>query len=121
MKKLSLGVLLALAVIALAQPAVADTCTFQGSCLRFSRNCDFQATGSCTNGANPTFSWECFDPPAFYTGATITHDFNDGVAASSCKLTCTCAGNPQTTTTLQRFTCFSIGVPGCIFPDQGYN
>jgi hypothetical protein len=36
-------------------------------------------------------------------------------------LTCSCAGNPSTTTTLSRPVCFSIGVPGCIFPDRGYN
>lgn len=120
MKKLSFGILFALAALALTQPAMADTCSFQGSCLGFSRWCDFVASGSCTNGATPTFSWTCNDPTTNYTGNPITHHFN-AVAASTCSLTCSCAGNPSTTTTLSRPVCFSIGVPGCIQPDRGYN
>lgn len=118
MKKILLGTLFLFALSTVAAlPAAADSCTFQGSCLAFSRWCDFVVTGSCTNGTQPSISATCTNNNANYTGNPFTHQFASS-AGGSCTATCNCGSTSASQT---RQVCFAFGVPGCIVPNVGYN
>jgi hypothetical protein len=112
----------ALLLAAYALPAAATaTANFQGSTLVFSRNGDFDAqrgAGSSCSAGTISYSWS-FDDGGTATGNPVTHHWGN-VSAGTATLTVTCSGG-HGTATLQRGVCFSVGVPGCIFPDSGYN
>jgi len=110
-----------LVVLSVAGSAEAQVSNFQGSTLGFSRNGDFQAIGSsCPGGANPTsFLWTFVEDGVTRTGNPVTHKFTTNFCAYTVRLRITCPGGATATTA--RFSCFSCGVFGCIFPDSGYN
>ena len=119
MKRALCSALFFLALCAVTPSAnAADTCTFQGSCLQFSRWCDFRVTFSCMNGnTNPAISATCTNSTTNYVGAVFTHNFATS-AGGNCAVTCNCGGSSASQT---RYICFGFGAPGCITGDKGYN
>ncbi len=107
----------------LSIPAMATAvANFEGSSLVFSRNADFDAlrgTGSSCSSGTPSYSWT-FDDGGTATGNPVTHKWSSSTSAGTAKLTVTCSGGGGTAS-LTRAVCFSVGVPGCILPDSGYN
>src|ERR1700710_1054184 len=101
--------------------AQAQTSTFQGSTLGFSRNGDYRDNGStCPGGAAPTsFQWTFVEDGTTQTGNPVTHKWISSWCAYSVQLKITCSGGSTATST--RFSCFSCGTGGCINPDVGYN
>jgi hypothetical protein len=124
MRRAVLGTILVLAVVLSASPAFAvPTANFQGSCLGFSKNCDFDASkpasnpSACAGGAFIIqYDWTLTNPSATKTGNPITHTFNSTTASVTLKITC----SDGREATITRSVCFSGG-SGCIQPDQGYN
>jgi hypothetical protein len=113
---------LILAVCAL--PALAtDTATFQGNC-NSSLTCQFDAgrpsPGSqCATGIAET-AWSFGDTPIGWTytsGTTISHTYSSsGNYLVQLKVYCWDANIP----TASNVVCFSVGVPGCIYPGGGW-
>jgi hypothetical protein len=121
-KKLVVSAVAGLLVLALGTVAAeAQTATFTGSSLGFSRNVDLEAYSStCPGGAAPTqYLWSFVEDGVTRTGVQVTHKFQTNWCAYTVDLTVTCPGG--TTATSRRFVCYSCGVPGCINPDRGYN
>jgi hypothetical protein len=104
-----------------AVAAQAQTATFTGSSLGFSRNVDLEAYNStCPGGAAPTqYLWSFPEDGVTRSGVQVNHKFVSNWCAYTVDLTITCPGG--TTATRRRFVCYSCGVPGCINPDRGYN
>jgi len=104
-----------------AVAAEAQTASFQGSTLGYSRNGDFIASGStCPGGASPTqYQWSFVDDGVTRTGKRVTHKFSSTYCAYSVQLTITCPDS--STATSSRVVCFSCGVLNCIQADRGYN
>ena len=121
MKKFSLYAVAGLLLLAFAVSAGAQTVSFQGSTLGFSRNGDFRDNGStCPGGAAPTqFQWTFVEDGVTRTGNPVTHKFMTSYCAYTVQLKITCPDG--STATGGRFTCFSCGTFGCINPDRGYN
>jgi hypothetical protein len=104
-----------------AVAAQAQTASFVGSTLGFSRNGDFRADGSsCPGGAAPTqYLWTFVEDGVTRTGNPVTHKFVTNWCAYTVQLQVTCPGG--TTANSGRFVCFSCGTFGCVNPDRGYN
>ncbi|HEY0557840.1 MAG TPA: hypothetical protein VGG20_26555 [Thermoanaerobaculia bacterium] len=102
-------------------PAQAQTSSFQGSTLGFSKNGDYRDNGStCPGGTSPTaYLWTFVEDGATQTGNPVTHKWVASFCGFTVKLKITCSGGGTATAT--RPVCFSCGVPGCINPDVGYN
>jgi hypothetical protein len=101
-------------------PAQAQTSSFQGSTLGFSKNGDFVSTSTCPGGASPTaYQWTFVEDGTTQTGNPVTHKFVTSYCGYTVQLKITCSGGG--TATSSRGACFSCGFPGCIFPDSGYN
>ncbi len=101
----------------------AATANFQGSCLAFSKNCDFNANlpagnpSACSVGAFPTdYFWTFTNPSGTASGAQATHQFNSATATAKLDLLCSDGRDASLTRTI----CFGGG-SGCIQPDIGYN
>lgn len=119
----SLALLLA-AVPSLAQP----TANFQGNCTSGggSLSCQFDAQrgggSSCPGSFIWKYSWEYGD--GTYSGltgsSTVSHTYSAPLAAAyQVDLTVYCWDGSSATKT--RSVCISIGVPGCIFINNGWN
>jgi hypothetical protein len=104
-----------------ALPAQAQTSSFQGSTLGFSKNGDFRDNGStCPGGGAPTaYNWTFVEDGTAQTGNPVTHKFVTNWCAYTVQLKITCSGGSTATST--RFSCFSCGAGGCINHDVGYN
>lgn len=114
-----LAFLLVFAVV--AGSAHAQTASFQGSTLGFSKNGDFRSTGSsCPGGTSPTsYTWTFVEDGTTQTGNPVTHRFVTSFCAYTVQLTITCSGGSTATTT--RFACYGCCTAGGILPDRGYN
>jgi uncharacterized membrane protein len=114
--------LCALLLTAFALPAAATaTASVQGSTLGFSKNGDFDAqrgSGSSCSAGTISYAWT-FGDGGTATGNPVTHHFGN-FSSSSVSLTVTCSGG-NGTATAGRPVCFGVGIPGCIYPDGGYN
>jgi hypothetical protein len=102
-------------------PARAQTASFLGSTLGFSHNGDFRDNGStCPGGGSPTaYQWTFVEDGTTQSGNPVTHKFVAAYCAYTVQLKITCSGGSTATST--RGACFGCGIPGCIFPDSGYN
>lgn len=114
-------VLSVLALALVAAPALAaNVATFQGSTLGFSQCAVFDAQGSsCMDGSTPTYQWTFVEDGVIRLGNPVAHTFTAPFGAYTVELKITCADGTMATHT--RPVCFSIGVIGCVFPDQGFN
>ncbi len=101
--------------------AQAQTADFLGSTLGFSKNGDYVDNGStCPSGSSITqYQWSFIEDGVTRTGNPVTHQFQTNFCGYTVKLTITCSNGSTASKT--RPVCFSCGVPGCIFPDRGYN
>jgi|GEM_PF-4635132 len=104
-----------------ATTSEAQVASFQGSTLGFSRNGDFNASGStCPGGATPTaYQWTFVEDGVIRLGNPVSHRFTAPYGAFTVQLKVTCPDN--STATRLRPVCFTIGVGGCIHSDRGYN
>jgi hypothetical protein len=117
-------VVVGLILVASALPALAtDTATFQGNC-NSSLTCQFDASrpspgSQCATGIAET-AWEFGDTPIgwYYTGGTtISHTYaSSGNYQVTVKVYCWDGNIP----TASNVVCFSVGVPGCIYPGGGW-
>jgi hypothetical protein len=113
------------AMLLTAATAQAATANFQGNCNGSTLSCSFDSLrpAGSPSSCSPSFiwkeTWDFGDNNTLFTGNTLVNHTYANNSSVLVQLSVWCYDGTSASTS--RVVCFSVGVPGCIGPNVGWN